>query len=302
MKIRSVAPDNRLYRHLCEVYSDAHPLMHSSLEFNEGVTNGAAFFTIYGGLQDYAYSQLGMLHVTLELGYVKYPPASTLRTEWERNSVALYRFMEQVHAGVRGRVTCRCGGPGDHRAFPANASLTFDALGDEDKAPGRSPLAQRIRTWTDPALGDYHRVLLPGAYSVTVEGCGTAAPSRQRVTVSERWHLGIPTPLVVDFELEAPGDCAALLAASGSAASSAVTSLVAVGGRAGLLGASSLPAELAWALPALVILALFLVAALHIAARRWSSPATCHVRWRAQAARGDELLPGSDAEAGSSEA
>jgi len=212
-KVPSVSPDDALYRQLCSTYSLAHGDMSRSAKFRDGITNGAAFYSMFGGLQDYAYSQLGMLHITLELGYQKNPPINRLAYDWKANSQAMYALVGQAHFGVRGRVTCSCGGPstngsttlslgsagGDEggtvssRATmmaarmprPAtDATLSFRPVGVAT-VPSAAPLTQIIETRTHPDLGSYHRVLLPGTYFVDVKGCGGLLLEGQRVVVPE---------------------------------------------------------------------------------------------------------------------
>jgi len=200
--VPSFSPDDDLYQHLCSVYSRSHGYMSHGTKFNGGITNGAAFYAMFGGLQDYAYSQLGMMHVTLELGYEKNPPISKISNDWVANKRALYNFIEQVHYGVKGHVTCSCGDfAGSH---PANATLSFQA--QSSSIPSRPPLAQVIYTRTRPDLGYYHRVLLPGTYMVSVQGCGGAALEGQPVVVPHMTAIGsndsfATAAITVDFNL-----------------------------------------------------------------------------------------------------
>mmetsp|Transcript_84684 Transcript_84684/g.218285 ORF Transcript_84684/g.218285 Transcript_84684/m.218285 type:complete len:518 (-) Transcript_84684:6-1559(-) len=230
----SVSPDDALYRHLCTVYSRAHPLMHASKEFPGGITNGAAYFAVYGGLQDYAYSKHGMLHVTLELGYTKELPRELLAPEWDANSQALYDFMEQVHTGVQGRVTCSCEGDADaDHGEPASATITFSAL-DSLQPPGPVPLAQVIRAETSSVRGDYHRPLQPGEYLATVSGCGGVVLAGRTVVVPEssRDAAGVfRSPVVENFALQRQSCDPAVAALAEKASDAAVES-----SSAGVLG------------------------------------------------------------------
>ena len=47
----SASPDDATFRHLARIYADAHADMHNSNEFPEGITNGAQWYPISGGLQ-----------------------------------------------------------------------------------------------------------------------------------------------------------------------------------------------------------------------------------------------------------
>ncbi|CAK0803417.1 unnamed protein product [Prorocentrum cordatum] len=160
--------------------------------FRGGITNGAEYFAMYGGFQDWSYSQLGMMHVTLELGDEKSPGPQRLGAEWAANRRALYGLIAQVHAGARGRVLCACGaGP----ARPATkATLTF-LPGAPPRACGAGcgaappPLAQEIATRADPSTGHYHRVLLPGAAR---RGVGRARREQQRIAKLDQVLQTVP--------------------------------------------------------------------------------------------------------------
>lgn len=47
----SASPDDATFRHLARVYADAHTEMHDSTEFAGGITNGAQWYPISGGMQ-----------------------------------------------------------------------------------------------------------------------------------------------------------------------------------------------------------------------------------------------------------
>ena len=47
--------------------------------FDNGTTNGAAWYPLTGGMQDYNYIWHGCMEVTLELSCCKFPPAAELQ-------------------------------------------------------------------------------------------------------------------------------------------------------------------------------------------------------------------------------
>ncbi len=148
-------PDDSHFLSIARTYADNNPSMvlsNSDSSYNNGVCNGADWYVIYGGLQDWNYVWHGDSDLTVELGNQKWPYAENLPTYWSENQESMLAFFERVHEGVRGIVT---------------------------DAETEAPLAATIRVsgidhevYTDPDVGDYHRMLLPGTYSLEVSATG----------------------------------------------------------------------------------------------------------------------------------
>lgn len=94
-------------RQLAETYAKKHKLMSTAKNVKcdgddddfakqGGVTNGAAWYSVAGGMQDFNYLGSNDFEVTLELGCQKYPPTSKLPEEWENNKLALLEYMWNV--------------------------------------------------------------------------------------------------------------------------------------------------------------------------------------------------------------
>lgn len=67
--------DDELFRDLAYAYSLAHKRMHlakpcfnSNEIFNRGITNGAKWYTLNGGMQDWNYVYTNDFEITLEIG------------------------------------------------------------------------------------------------------------------------------------------------------------------------------------------------------------------------------------------
>lgn len=143
----SAAPDDKLFRHLATTYANSHTTMHSSIEFPNGITNGAHWYLLYGGMQDWNYAWHGDCDLTLELGDEKCPLDSQLERYWTENQEALLTYMEQVHKlGVRGFV--------------------HDVVGRPIRATVRVVGLPNITVYSDEDHGDYYRLLMPGHYQV----------------------------------------------------------------------------------------------------------------------------------------
>merc|ERR1719410_1522280 len=107
------SPDDMTFRSLASVYAGHHPRMSNPAtpgcdgpvnEFAQhgGITNGAAWYSVPGGMQDFNYLASNDFEITLELGCDKYPPASSLKGEWEDNKKSLLEFIWTAHWGVKG--------------------------------------------------------------------------------------------------------------------------------------------------------------------------------------------------------
>ena len=103
----SKSPDDDVFKELAKSYSMAHPTMHLKNppwpcpevppdHFDDGVTNGAAWYSVSGGMQDYNYVNSNCFEVTIEQGCKKFPEAAELPKAWEENKRALIAYIDQV--------------------------------------------------------------------------------------------------------------------------------------------------------------------------------------------------------------
>ena len=117
---------------------------------SSGVTNGADWYQIYGGRQDYmTYFHHGR-EVTMEISDVKLLSTDQLPALWEYNREALFLYMQECLYGIRGIVTDTLNNLLDARI----KILGHDA--EEDSS----------YVYTDPDVGDYHRMIDSGTYDV----------------------------------------------------------------------------------------------------------------------------------------
>lgn len=81
------------------LFLKAHPTMSkgdSCVKFNDGITNGAAWYVIDGGMQDWSYAYTSDMELTIELGCQKYPDQNDLKSYWDDNKGALLAYITQV--------------------------------------------------------------------------------------------------------------------------------------------------------------------------------------------------------------
>ncbi len=120
---------------------------------DNGITNGYDWYQIHGGRQDFMTFFHGGREVTIELSDAKLLPADELDDLWLWNRRALLDFIAHAQEGIRGVVT-------DPNGTPLDA--TIEVVGVDSEEDGS--MAR-----TDPAVGDYHRLLLPGLYDLRIE-------------------------------------------------------------------------------------------------------------------------------------
>nr|CAD7198618.1 unnamed protein product [Timema douglasi] len=151
----SLTPDNDVFVHLATVYSETHPTMHQGIQcqagmplFENGITNGAAWYPMTGGMQDYNYVWHGCMELTLELSCCKYPPPEELPDFWEENRNAMLVFLSQAQRGVRG--------------------LVMDSLTREAIPGAQFRIDNRAIGFNTSKRGEFWRILLPGNYTLQV--------------------------------------------------------------------------------------------------------------------------------------
>lgn len=171
--IPNFTPDNEMFQHLARVYSNAHATMHLSPKcpmfketFPEGITNGAAWYSVTGGMQDWNYVFADVFEITLELSCTKYPKEIDLNQYWQDNRDALIQYIEETHRGVYGYVRSTIGNPIQNAAIKIN---------------NNTHLSYAWKT------GEFWKLLLPGRYNVTFEADGYESHTEQiEITEQDR--------------------------------------------------------------------------------------------------------------------
>lgn len=120
--------------------------------FANGITNGAYWYDLSGGMQDFNYVFSNCFEITLELSCCKYPSKNELPSEWHKNKKSLIEYMKLTHMGLKGLVK-------DINGYPINDAEIY-VQGVEEKP---------IRT---TERGEFWRLLTPGTYNVRVIAFG----------------------------------------------------------------------------------------------------------------------------------
>jgi hypothetical protein len=131
-------------------YANLNPEMRSSTEFNRGITNGADWYVLYGGMQDWSYIWHNDLQITVELSDSKWPNYKDIPGFYTSNRDSMIRYMELVHQGAGIKLANR------------NATGKVEVLNAQGASLGTYGFQR----------GEFYKVLPPGAYTFKVEADG----------------------------------------------------------------------------------------------------------------------------------
>ncbi|MBT7376540.1 MAG: DUF2817 domain-containing protein [Candidatus Marinimicrobia bacterium] len=172
----SAAPDDDLFIQLASCYADAHPNMESG-GFNNGITNGAEWYAVFGGMQDWNYVWESDFEITLEQNETKWPNSDQLPGLWEEHREPMIAYIEQVHKGIRGVIL------DSESSMPLNGTILVEGI--------------EHNVFTDSENGDYYRLLTPGTYTITAQSFGYVSES-QIVTVNQNNYVELNFSLSMD--------------------------------------------------------------------------------------------------------
>merc|ERR1712212_275201 len=197
-------PDHTFFHHLATTYATNHgtmmdPLVCSRWWFDDGITNGADWYPLNGGLQDFNYVFSNDMEITLELSCCKYPSRSRLNREWDINKESLVKYLQQVHRGVKGVVYDSSYDSENitTEAAVAGAVITVETVSGH--------LGKNVTTSNN---GEFWRLLLPGQYSMTAykDVCTTGGVILHSGTVNITITEDIPL-VVQNFVLDMVVPC-----------------------------------------------------------------------------------------------
>lgn len=153
-----LAADDAWWIYVSREYADtvhAHSPSNYMNQYVNGITNGYAWYEITGGRQDYMNYFRHCRECTMEVSDTKLIPESQLIAHWNYNKNSLLNYIEQSGYGLHGLVTDSMSGE------PLDAKVFINGF-DKDSS----------HVYTDPQIGDYHRLLKAGTYNVTFSAAG----------------------------------------------------------------------------------------------------------------------------------
>lgn len=150
--------DDDWWQFVCHEYADtaqAHSPSGYMEDYDDGITNGYAWYSISGGRQDYMNYFHNCREFTLEISNSKLLPASQLPALWEYNYRSFLNYMEQLRYGLTGIITDASTGE------PLKAKVLF-VDHDQDNS----------MVFSSSDSGNYHRPAYTGSYDVRYSALG----------------------------------------------------------------------------------------------------------------------------------
>lgn len=92
-------PLDSFLQELSHGYAATNEPMKNSREFDGGITNGADWYVVRGGMQDWSYNWYNDLQFTVELSDTKWPNYAMIPQFYKDNRDSLFYFIGQVHRG-----------------------------------------------------------------------------------------------------------------------------------------------------------------------------------------------------------
>ncbi|MBC77467.1 MAG: hypothetical protein CME64_15800 [Halobacteriovoraceae bacterium] len=144
-------PVDALVKELSLRYSKENYPMYTSNRFEDGVTNGADWYKLHGGMQDWSYFWHNDLQVTVELSAKKWPHYSSIPSFYKDNKESMLVFAESIHQGA-----------GFKLKDSAEGKVKITKLSPDTKSLGSFGFSS----------GEFYKVLEPGKYRFDVSAGG----------------------------------------------------------------------------------------------------------------------------------
>ncbi|HOE58767.1 MAG: succinylglutamate desuccinylase/aspartoacylase family protein [Bacteroidales bacterium] len=164
-----MAPDQPHLHQLAHVYAT-----------NSGYTNipyasgYSGMYPINGSTKDFNYGLQGSISWSIEISNNKQPPASQIYYYYLKNKGAMIAISEQCGKGIYGVVT---------------DSVTGNPIPAKIRIGGTVPL------YNDPVVGDYHKFVVPGIYTVEASANGYKTKTITDVQVLPDSSVGVDIAL-----------------------------------------------------------------------------------------------------------
>jgi hypothetical protein len=165
----TLAPDKAQFNALAQIYANSSG--YTSLAYGQGAL---VMYLIQGATKDFDYGSLGSVAWSIEISNNKQPAGNLIPYYYDINKPAMIALIEHCGYGIQGTVTDAITGQ------PVTA-----AIFEGDNYP----------SYSDPMVGDFHRYLIPGTYSLKVVANGYEPKIITGVTVSNEQSTTVDVQL-----------------------------------------------------------------------------------------------------------
>ena len=182
--------DNDWFQFISREYADEAMAVDPDYMFgwpDNGITNGAAWYVVEDGRQDYVTYYLGGREITLELSNEKQLGSDLLEDHWVKNQRSLLNYMAQCLYGIRGFVTDKENGA------PIGATIRIPAQNSSYPV-----------VYSTDIHGDYYRLIKEGTYDLVVSAPGYLTDTILSVTSTDYQATRVDIQLEKDPTLEVP--------------------------------------------------------------------------------------------------
>jgi PKD repeat protein len=171
--------DDAWFQMISHEYADlTHEVQENYMtDYQNGVTNGAQWYMIGGGLQDYLCGYTQCRAISIHCSYTKLPSPSQMPTFWYRNKESLFALMNQCLYGIHGKVI-------DAENNQPIEGATIRLMGHDDQY-------STVSTYSD---GFFHRPVKGGTYTLKITKHGYN-PYEEEVTVADGEAVNINVAL-----------------------------------------------------------------------------------------------------------
>jgi hypothetical protein len=163
--------DDEWYRFISREYADEAMAVDPDYMFgwpDVGITNGAEWYIITGGRQDYVNYYLEGREVTLELASEMKLPSHLLDRYWNINRRSLLNYMAHCMYGIRGMVT---------------DSQTGDPVRVRISIPDHDSIYSVVHS--SARHGDFYRLIKEGVYDLVISAPGYLTDTLKGVSVTD---------------------------------------------------------------------------------------------------------------------
>ncbi len=155
---QSQCPDHDAMHYLANDYVNTSG--YANLQFGPGAST---LYEVNGSSAETAYGDMGTYGMTLEISEDKQPPPAQIMHYYNLNEASMIELIENAGYGLKGKITNAFG-----QAVPASVRIS-----------------NQLPIYTDPVLGDYHKFLVPGTYSLHVKANGYKDTTINNIVISD---------------------------------------------------------------------------------------------------------------------